>query len=287
MRRTVAGSAAALLLAASLSACGGGDGPGGDQPTPTRSPTLELPTPTRSASAPEPTSADPEHASRADQRTLGRHERARADQRRTLGRDRPSRSRPGRRPGNPSPTASRRTSPTRRRPSLRRSRPRRRPTTTRQPTRRPTTTPSWLWWLLAALVLGAVVAIPLLRALPAPGRLASAALRGRGRARLARARAAARSCAASAPVEQVAGGWAVALPRVTAAEDAADGARVQRLRRRAAGIGRGHCGTPRAWPASGWSSSSRPDRTTPGPSTWTRSWPTSRRHSGRRRAAPA
>ena len=69
--------------------------------------------------------------------------------------------------------------------------------------------------------------------------------------------------------EQVAGGWTVAAPRVAAAEDRLtvlessaydEGSRARARELRDA----------REWPGSGWTGSPRPDRTTPGRSTWTR-----------------
>jgi hypothetical protein len=188
----------ALLLAASLAACGDGEGPDGEGPT--RSPTIALPTPTRTE-APDET-GQPEPSETATQEPE---------------------------PSANEPSASERPSE---RPSVRPS-----DETSEQPTEEPTeessesadtstdadeaddeATPTWLWWLLAAVVVGAIIAIPL---------LLRARRRNAWRRQLSEAEAelgwVARELLPGlrrvGSREQVAGGWAVGLPRVTAAED--------------------------------------------------------------------
>ena len=205
MRRNLAGAVAALLLAAALVGCGGEDGSGGTRPSfaPTRSPTRELPNPTRSETG-EPTAPD---SSQASEDTTE---------------PRPSRT-PTERPESTRATPS---------PSDRSDEPTSEPASSSAEgsTGADTTgedntgseddgAPSWLWWLLAALVLGAIVAIPLVR---------RARRRAAWRQQLSEAEAELGWLAREllpglrhvGSREQVAGAWTVASPRVTAAEDA-------------------------------------------------------------------
>jgi hypothetical protein len=197
MRWTVARPLVALLLAVSLAACGDGEGPDGEGPT--RSPTMELPSPTRSEAPEETDQAEPSQSATTEPEPSP---------------DQPSRSDPS--PGGaterPTDEASDESSeePTEE---------------SSEPTEAPDGdeaeddgTPTWLWWLLAVIVLGAVVAIPLL--LRARRRTAWRRQLSEAEGELGwLARELLPGLRRAASREEVAGGWAVASPRVTAAED--------------------------------------------------------------------
>jgi len=217
-RRTdaVVASLTLLALLVPLTGCGGGSG---ETPSPTTSPTMTGSTPTRSpdrTQAPTPTPTPTESPSAT--RTPG-----------------PTRTAaPAPTSAAPSPTAATSTR-----------------TVTVEPTPTPTPTtaapsptaatssaeaapessstasdeasgddgvPSWVWWLLAALVISAAVLIPLLIA---------RSRRADWQQRLAAARAEVGWLArellpqlrATGSLEGVAGGWQIALPRVAAVED--------------------------------------------------------------------
>ena len=197
MRRILAGSVAALLLGAALVGCGGEDGSGGTRPTfaPTRSPTL--PSPTRSEAV-EPT--DPAGSDSEDSGDSG--DTSEPEPTRTPTRQPESTSdQPDEPTSEPSGSADE--------------------DTTDEPTddESDDSPPSWLWWLLAAVVLGAIVAIPLVR---------RARRRAAWRQQLSEAEGELGWLAREllpglrhvGSREQVAGAWTVASPRVTAAEDA-------------------------------------------------------------------
>ena len=232
MRRNLAGAVAALLMAAALVACGGEDGSGGSRPSfaPTRSPTRELPSPTSSETG-EPTAPDSSPG-------LGGHDRTTAEQ----DSDRATRVHQG----HPSPS-DRSDEPTSEPASSSAE-----GSTARTDGEDSTgsdddATPTWLWWLLAVLVLGAVVAHSAADAGPAPHRLASRALRGRGRARLGRPRAPSRTAPrrlARAGRRRLGGRSASSRPRRRTSSRCSSPAPPTRR----AGNARGHFGTPPAWP---------------------------------------
>ena len=209
MRRHVVGSVIAVLLAFSLVGCGDGEGPDGEGPTvsPTRSPTRELPSPAPSESEgtsestepePEPSSAPPtEEPEPTDEPSPSDRESERES-------DRAS-DRPSDRPTDPSSEAA---------------------TESPEPEAEvedgedstDDAPPTWVWWLLAAILVGAAVGIPL---------LVRSRRRAAWRQRLAEAEGELGWLAREllpglrrvASVEQVAGGWTVGAPRVTAVED--------------------------------------------------------------------
>jgi hypothetical protein len=186
MRRTVAGPVVALVLTASLVACGDGDGTGGAGPT--RSPTLELPDPTRSGTVelPDPTrTGAPEDTTEPEPSRTPTREPEPSDR----SADAPAESQDATQDDAADGDAT-----------------------------ADDATPTWLWWLLAAVVLAAVVAIPLLlrsRRRTAWGQQLSEAEGELGW--LARELLPGLRHARSH--EEVAGGWAVASPRIIAAED--------------------------------------------------------------------
>jgi hypothetical protein len=197
MRWTVVRPVVALLLVASLAACGDGEGPDGEGPT--RSPTIELPSPTRT-DAPENTD-EAEPSETAEEPEPSAEEPSASDRSPGGGSDRPS--------VRPSDESSEQ-------PSEESSESAETPPDEEEADDEET--PTWLWWLLAAIVVGAIVAIPL---------LIRARRRKAWRRELSEAEAelgwVARELLPGlrrvSSREQVAGGWAVALPRVTAAED--------------------------------------------------------------------
>ena len=211
MRRNVAGPLIALLLAISLVACGDGEGPDGEGPTisPTRSATREPPSSNPSESPEGSESAQPEPSSTPTEEPEPTSDTSPSDRVSDRESDRPS-DRPSDRTSEPQSELDVRTVAG----------------GIFEPGAEPDDgdastddeTPTWPWWLLAALVIGAAVAIPL---------LVRRRRRAAWRQRLAEAEAElgwlARELLPSlrhvGSVEQVAGGWTVGSPRVLSAED--------------------------------------------------------------------
>ena len=221
--RTVARALAGGVVLLALAACGGGEGGDGARPTisPTRTPTATVPSPTRtgpdrteSPEVPSPTRTEPPTEEPTQEPTPEPTEE------------------PTNEPG-PTRTADRTETPDE-------------PATegssvppdeeTAAPTATPTASetgdaaeesgddaadegiPAWVWWVLAALLLGSAVAVPL---------VVRARRRGAWRQALAEqegevawlARDLLPGLRRGGSVEQVAGGWAVGRTRVSAAED--------------------------------------------------------------------
>jgi hypothetical protein len=207
MRWTVARAVVALFLAASLAGCD--DGGGSGVPRPTRSPTIQLPTPTRTAASPSPSDESPgaseQPSDEASEQPSDEASELPTDEASEESSEQPSEESSEQ----PSEESSEQ-------PSEESSEPADTPTDGDQAD--DDATPRWLWWLLAVLVLGAVVGIPL---------LIRARRRSAWRQELSAAEAelgwVARELLPGlrrvGSREQVAGGWAVGLPRVTAAED--------------------------------------------------------------------
>src|SRR4051794_18189173 len=231
-RGAAVASLALLALLVPLTGCGGGSG---ETPSPTTSPTRSVSSPTRSpdrTQAPTPTPTESPSRTAAPTRSAA-----------------PS---PTLAPTSQAPTSQ---APTPTAPTTTRSvtlTPTPTPTPTPSPTPTPTATPtselpspteatssdgapvgaviavtndsadegtpSWVWWLLAALVIGAAVLVPLLLA---------RSRRAAWHQRLAAARAEVGWLArellpqlrGTGSVEGVAGGWQIAVPRVAAVED--------------------------------------------------------------------
>ena len=201
----------ALLVLLLLASCGGGGGESGARPTGsptrsvTRSPTVTPPSPTRSRTTSAPTSAAPTSAAPTSAAPSSAP---------------PTTSRPSTAP--PTTAAAPTTAP-----------PATNAPTSAAPTSAPPSTappagassstqdegtPSWVWWLLAAVLLGAAVAIPL---------LVRARRRKAWRRQLAEAegelgwfaRELLPELRRAMSREQVAGGWAISSARVAEAED--------------------------------------------------------------------
>lgn len=238
-------SALLVVLLGLLAGCGagGGDGEGPSAtptrtptrtpteslspslPSPTRTPTATVPSPTRTPSATPPEATTPPPATETPSGTAGPSPTSEPST------PEPS---PTSEPTTPEPTTSEPTSEPSAEPP---AEPTSEPTPTEPPTE-PTTeapaeaseeateeqagddegVPPWVWWVVAALVLGSVVAVPLI-------------VRARRRAawgqRLQRqeaevewfARDLLRELRAAGSHQEMAGGWAVSQARVTAAED--------------------------------------------------------------------
>jgi hypothetical protein len=206
MRWTVACPVVALLLAASLAGCGDGEGPGAGGPT--RSPTFELPSPTRTGPSedtgeaepsqtptrePEPSEDTPSPSDRSPGGTSDRPTLRPSEQPSEQPSEEPSQE--------PSQESSESTAP---------------PSDGDQADDE--NVPAGLWWLLGAVALGAVAAVPL---------VVRARRRAAWRRQLSEAEGELGWLAREllpglrhvGSREQVAGGWSVALPRVAAAED--------------------------------------------------------------------
>ena len=176
MPRTLAGFLTGMLLASSLVACADGEGPGISRPTrtPTQTPSIDIPTPTRSPSrtpspsetqepTPEPTSEPTEEPTDEPTPEVEPTDEPTPEVEPT---DEPTPE------VEPTDEPTLEVEPTDE-PTLDEVEPTDEPTLEVEPTEEPTdetaeddatdeSDPTWLWWLLAALLLGAAVGIPLL-----------------------------------------------------------------------------------------------------------------------------
>ena len=226
--RTVTHALVGGVVLLALAACGGGEGGDGARPTisPTRTPTATVPSPTRtgpdrteSPEAPSPTLTE--------EPTRGAHRGADAGAHRgaDAGAHAGAHAHPLRRPA-PRPPTSRRPKEAPYLPSRRSASPTATPTASETGDAAEESgedaadegVPTWVWWVLAALLLGSAVAIPL---------VVRARRRSAWRQALAEqegevawlARDLLPELRRGGSVEQVAGGWAVGRTRVSAAED--------------------------------------------------------------------
>ena len=198
-----ASRAAALLVALVLVSCGGGDSGGGARPTisPTRTPTATLPSPglpspTRSPDRPE--SPELPSPTRSPDRTESPDEPA----------AQPSPEPRGQKPASEAPTPGPETDDSAGTPA----------DETVAESAEDEGVPTWVWWLLAVLLVSSAVAVPLL--VRARRRSAWRQELAEGEGELAWfARELLPGLRRAGSTEQVAGGWAVGQGRVAAAED--------------------------------------------------------------------
>ena len=219
--RCVTRTLALAVVLLPIASCGGEEGGGGARPTisSTRTPTATVPSPTRSldrTESPEaPTPTRPEQPTEEPTQEPTRTEQPTQEPRPTRSAD-PSRS-----PDSPATEGS----------AL--------PTEQESSPGTPTPTvsetgdaaegaadgdtgdegvPAWVWWVLAALVLGSAVAVPLVLRARRRSAWGRALVEGEGEVAWL-ARDLLPELRRSGSLDQVAGGWAVGRARVSAAED--------------------------------------------------------------------